>query len=250
MGKRSTRWLQFVVLAVAAFASIATSKKRGWILEADVANDAPGKARIAFVDASQEPDVTFDDGARAEPLGGYYTGIWSGTARYLIPADRKLAAATIDGPCGSGCNARSGCEPPAGEHVKVLSIKPVETWQREVVTAEVTEDLEFQRTTIPLVTTHKVRLELRAKGRGGRAYVVDDRILIATGRAIPRDRSRRRGRYASPSRTSARPMHPAKHRRRRSSSSANRRSQSVLDIEDSPSLTLRVSGCQRAEPAS
>lgn len=178
MGKRSTRWLQFVVLAIAAFASIATSKKRGWILEADVANDAPGKARIAFVDASQEPDLTLDNGVRAEPRGGYYTGMWSGTARYLIPADRKLVSATIDGPCGGGCNARSGCEPPAGEYVKVLSIKPVETWQREVVTPEVTEDLEFHRTTIPLVTSHRGRLELRAKGRGGRAYVVDDKILI------------------------------------------------------------------------
>lgn len=173
------RWLQFGVLVIAAAASMATSKKKGWVIEADVANDAGGKPRIMFVEASEEPTVTLDNGERVQPMAGYYTGMWAGTARYLIPGDRKVTNVFIQGSCGGGCDASTnGCDPPASATVKVHSIKPVATWRREAITPQKTEEVGAHRTTIPFVASHPIRFELTAEGRDRFASKQGSSIVI------------------------------------------------------------------------
>lgn len=174
---RRRRWLQFGVLGLAAFASLATSKKKGWILEADVANDAPGKPRIAFVEASQEPSVQLDNGETARSLGGYYTGIWNGTARYLIPADRTLGRVSIGGGCG-GCSSAGGCDPPADAALKLVSITPVTTWRRTARLPPRVEALGGDRTEIMVVASHPIRFEVTATGRDRHAFQRDAWIVI------------------------------------------------------------------------
>jgi hypothetical protein len=176
MGRRR-RWLQSSVLGLAAFASIATSKSKGWRFAADVANDAPGKPRIAFVEASQEPSVRLDNGELVKPLAGYYTGMWNGTARYLIPADRTLAEVWIGGGCG-GCLSGRGCEAPADAAIKLLSIKPVTTWRRTARLPPRVETLGGDRTEILVVASHPIRFALTATGRDRYAFHRDAWIVI------------------------------------------------------------------------
>ncbi len=176
---RRTRSLQLLVVAIAAFASIATSRKK-WHIEAQLPADAKGKSRIAFVEASEEPSVTLDNGERLRPLQGELTGMWGGTARYLIPADRTLEHVTIDGVCGGGmfCGGKSECEP-ADARVMVLSVTPVTTWRKEVVTPTKTEDVQYPASTqFPIVATHPVRLELTATGRQANVHQSGDRIYV------------------------------------------------------------------------
>lgn len=169
--------MQLAVLGLAAFASLATSKKKGWVLEADVANDAPGKPRIAFIEASQEPSVRLDNGERVTPLAGFYTGIWNGTARYLIPADRRLEKVAIGGSCG-GCSSGGGCDAPADAALKLLSIKPVTTWRRTARLPPRVEALGGDRTEIMVVASHPIRFELTATGRDRHAFQRDAWIVI------------------------------------------------------------------------
>lgn len=174
---------ELLALALAAFASIATSKAKGWSFDANISNDAPGKSRVAFVEATHEPDVVLDNGELLEPLGGYYTGIWNGTARYLIPADRSLSRIWIHGGCGGLCAGT--CAPPENAVVKLLSVKPVATWEREATSPTVTDDLSSDRTEIPIVASHPFRFEVIASGRKQHASQRDNRIVIDWGEPEP-----------------------------------------------------------------
>lgn len=172
-----------MVLGLAALASIATSKAKGWSFDANISNDAPGKSRVAFVEATQEPEVRLDNGERLEPLGGYYTGIWNGTARYLIPADRSLARISIRGGCGGMC--AGNCAAPENAVVKLLSVMPVTTWERAATSPTVTDDLSSDRTEIPIVASHPFRYEVTARGRKQYASQHLNRIVIDWGEPEP-----------------------------------------------------------------
>ncbi len=201
---RRRRWVQVLVLGLAAFASIATSKKQGWILEANLARDTPGTSRIAFIEASQEPEVRFDNGEVAKPLASVYTGMWNGTPRYLIPVDRTIASVTIGGSCGGGmCSSGGGCDAPAGAIVKLLSVKPVATWRREVTTPSAIEEVGGDRTEIPVEPSDPVRGH-RGRSRPSRHATgrPDRHPLIALSRRAP---SGPRGRCGASVRPKRRP---------------------------------------------
>jgi len=171
--------LQFVVLAIAAFASIATSRKK-WHVDAQIPPHDKGTTRIAFVEASAEPQVMLDNGERPRLLPGYFTGMWSGTARYLIPAERTLTVVQLRGVCGGGmfCGKSDECEPP-GTFVKVLSLKPVATWRKEIETPLLTTEVRYpDATRFPLVATHPVRVEVTSSRLRPSAYFEAGKVHV------------------------------------------------------------------------
>jgi len=173
------------VIAVAAFASIATSKPR-WRLDAQLPSDTPGKPRLAIVEASIEPYVQLDNGRTLHPVDGPGGGAWKGSARYLIPADRKLSFVQITGTCrNSGCISKGDCEP-EGAYVRVAELRPASTWRREVATTPKTEAIGNERTEIPIAASHHVQHELSWQGRHG--YVTlerDRRVLVVDWDQLP-----------------------------------------------------------------
>jgi hypothetical protein len=123
------RWLEGGAILCAALATMATSRPH-FVKDAELPPYSTLSARIVTIEASEWPEVIVnppDDsperGYRATPM----EPATSGTYRYLIPLEYKLARVRVDGfkECGF-CGG--SCKEPAGVKVAVTAVTPVTTW--------------------------------------------------------------------------------------------------------------------------
>ncbi len=76
------------------------------------------------------------------------------------------------------CSSGGGCDAPADALVKLLSVKPVAMWRREITTPSAIEEVGGDHVEIPVVASHPIRFEVIAEGRDRHVTQQGDRIVI------------------------------------------------------------------------
>lgn len=164
------RWMEGVIIVVAALVCVATSRPR-WSLEAALLPEDVTRSRVIEIEASEEARVT--TAAPPGTLDGEFGGVralgtqaWPGRNRFLISAGRPVSSVRIGGgPCkGSkgGCGG-GPCEPPPDAKVTMLSSAPVETWRVETRSAAQTTEVppKTQLTfRVPVTHSHPIHVHV------------------------------------------------------------------------------------------
>jgi len=121
-----------VVVVVAAVACLADQPPR-WSMDTKVPTAAvvpPGRALRVTVEASHEPSLFVKSGGSATPWEDRATPrtSWPGHADLFVDAGAELGGASISDRCVSGGGLCSGCDPPPGSFVRILSTTEVDVW--------------------------------------------------------------------------------------------------------------------------
>lgn len=165
-------WCERGVIAVAAFATIATSRA-GWVVEATKLSDDPTRARIYVVEATSQPRVDMiinGDYESAESLDVVTS--WPATARFQVPAGATVQRVLIDERCTSGSMCEK-CEAPSSAKVRIASITPIHTWALETTATPPVQPTslgteQYLRFRVEIDASHPVRLRVDSTGPKGR----------------------------------------------------------------------------------